>query len=123
MVSKGFEKLDVWKKAHRLTLEVYGLTKAFPADERFGLVSQMRRAATSVPANIAEGYRKRGKKDKLNFYNIAQGSLDELKYYLILSKDLGYTKDTSGCLALYDEVVRMLTVYMRKMAREEMSGK
>ncbi len=117
--SKRFEELEVWKKAHNLTLEIYRLTKSFPNDERFGLISQMRRAATSVPANIAEGYRKRTKKDKLNFYNIAQGSLDELKYYLILSKDLGYTEDASRCLTLYDEVIRRLTSYMEKMIREE----
>ena len=69
-----FEDLDVWRRAHALVLEVYRLTGGFPNDEKFGLVSQMRRAAVSVPANIAEGFKKRGNKDKANFYNIAQGA-------------------------------------------------
>ena len=85
-----FEDLDVWRQAHALVLEVYRLTGGFPNDEKFGLVSQMRRAAVSVPANIAEGFKKRGSKDKANFYNIAQGSLEELRYYFILAHDLGY---------------------------------
>ena len=118
MKSKGFEELEVWKKAHNLTIEIYKLTKSFPADERFGLVSQMRRASISSGDGGERRYRKRGKKDKLNFYNIAQGSLDELKYYLILSKDIGYINDASRYLTLYDEVIRVLTSYMEKMLRE-----
>ncbi|MCD5383584.1 four helix bundle protein, partial [candidate division WOR-3 bacterium] len=92
MKTKRFEDMVVWLKAHILVLEIYRLTREFPQDERFGLTSQMRRCAVSVPANIAEGYRRKGMKDKLKFYNIAQGSLNELRYYLILSKDLGYLK-------------------------------
>jgi four helix bundle protein len=68
-----FGDLAVWQKAHQLVLQVYRITRSFPAEERFGLSSQMRRTAVSVPANIAEGFKKRGVKDKLNFYNIAQG--------------------------------------------------
>lgn len=86
-----FEDLLVWQKSHELALKIYRITKDFPSEEKFGLVSQMRRAAVSVTANIVEGFRKRGKKDKINFYNIAQGSLDELRYYVILAKDLGYS--------------------------------
>jgi four helix bundle protein len=70
---KQFGDLAVWQKAHQLVLQVYRITRSFPAEERFGLTSQMRRAAVSVPANIAEGFKKRGVKDKLNFCNIAQG--------------------------------------------------
>lgn len=81
--AKSFEDLMVWQKAHQLVLEVYRITKEYPQEEKFALVSQMRRAVVSVPANIAEGFRKRGIRDKLNFYNIAQGSLDELNYYII----------------------------------------
>lgn len=88
--SKSFQELIVWQKAHQLVLDTYELTKSFPKEELFGLTSQMRRAAVSVPANIAEGYRKRGKTDKARFMNISEGSLDELNYYLILSKDLDY---------------------------------
>lgn len=80
-----FEDLEVWKKAHELVLKIYNITADYPSEEKFGLVSQMRRAAISIPANIAEGFKKRGLKDKVNFYNIAQGSLEELRYYLILS--------------------------------------
>jgi four helix bundle protein len=88
-----FQDLEVWKKAHQLVIEMYRIGKDFPPEERYGIVSQMRRATVSVPANIAEGFRKRGVKDKANFYNIAQASLDELYYYIILSKDLGFIQD------------------------------
>jgi four helix bundle protein len=88
-----FEDLEVWRKAHALVLAVYKATAVLPAEERFGLVSQMRRAAISVAANIAEGAKKRTAKDQFNFYNIAQGSLEELRYYLILTRDLGYPSE------------------------------
>jgi four helix bundle protein len=88
--SRTFEDLAVWRKAHALVLLVYRVTSGFPDTERYGLVSQMRRAAVSVPANIAEGFRKRSSPDKLKFYNIAQGSLEELRYYVILTRDLDY---------------------------------
>jgi len=103
-----FEDLSVWQKAHQLVLQVYRITGSFPAEERFGLSSQMRRAAVSVPANLAEGFKKRGVKDKLNFYNIAQGSLEELRYYLILSKDLGYLSDNHEMVEATDVIARML---------------
>lgn len=85
MASKRFEELTVWQKAHQLVLDVYAMTRRFPREEMFGLSSQMRRAAISVPANIAEGFKKSGKPDKLRFYNIAQGSLEEVRYYLLLA--------------------------------------
>ncbi len=103
-----FEDLEVWRKAHQLVLSIYKVTNDFPTEERYGLVSQMRRSAVSIPANISEGYKKRSLKDKANFYNIAQGSLEELRYYLILAKDLGYLKNTNGLLISIDEVGRML---------------
>jgi four helix bundle protein len=103
-----FEDLSVWQKAHQLTLEIYKITGSYPNEERFGLISQMRRAAVSIPANIAEGFKKRGNKDKINFYNIAQGSLEELRYYLILSKDLEYIVDTRQINADIEEVSKML---------------
>lgn len=90
MGSTSFRELIVWQKAHQLVLDTYEVTKSFPKEELFGLTSQMRRAAVSVPANIAEGYRKRGKADKVRYMNISEGSLDELNYYFILSKDLNY---------------------------------
>ncbi|HOC02871.1 MAG TPA: four helix bundle protein [bacterium] len=103
-----FEDLKVWQKAHRLVLEIYKITKELPQEERFALVSQVRRASVSIPANIAEGFKKRGKKDKSNFYNIAQGSLEELKYYLILSKDLGYVEDNVKLISDIEEINKML---------------
>jgi len=107
---QSFEDLNVWQKSHTLALEIYKITKHFPPEEKFGLVSQMRRASVSVAANIAEGFKRRGKKDKINFYNISQGSLTELDYYLILAKDLKYLDSYSvDKLKLdVDEVGKML---------------
>jgi len=104
-----FQDLLVWQKAHELALEIYKFTRDFPKEEKFALVSQMRRAAVSVPANITEGFRKRGSKDKLNFYNIAQASLDELYYYIILSKDLGFILDDTDFIPRIEEIARMLS--------------
>ena len=90
---KHFTDLIVWEKSHQLVLEVYKMTKKFPSEEKFGITSQMRRSAYSIPANIAEGFKRPGAKDKIRFYNIAQGSLSELSYFLILSKDLKYNNN------------------------------
>jgi four helix bundle protein len=76
--------------AHEFALEVYRLTASFPKTETYGLAAQARRAAVSIPANIAEGFRKRGRADKVRYLNISQGSLEESRYYLILARDLGY---------------------------------
>jgi four helix bundle protein len=75
--AKSFQDLIVWQKAHAVVLHVYGWTESFPRREIYGLTSQLRRAAVSIPANIVEGFKKRGHKDKLRFLNIAQGSLEE----------------------------------------------
>jgi four helix bundle protein len=88
--AKTFEDLIVWQKAHQFVLSVYRLTDGFPKSELYGLTSQLRRAAVSIPANIAEGFKKKGKADKARFMNIAQGSLEECRYYLILARDLKY---------------------------------
>jgi four helix bundle protein len=90
MISQSFEDVIAWKKAHAFVLSVYKVTKGFPDEEKFGLTSQFRRAAVSIEANIAEGYRKIGKQDKLRFFNISQGSLSECKDYIILARDLEY---------------------------------
>ena len=105
--ARSFRDLVVWQKAHQFVLAIYRLTKEFPADERFGLTSQIRRAAVSVAANIAEGFSKRGKPDKARFFNIAQGSLEEVHYYLILGSDLGYA-DCNQLAESYREVARLL---------------
>lgn len=108
--SRSFQDLIVWQKGHRLVLDVYHQTKAFPREEMFGLTSQLRRSAMSVPANIAEGFKKRGARDKLRFLNIAQGSLEETRYYLILARDLGYA-DCSETLSAVEEVSKLLDAY------------
>ena len=90
MKSQSFEQLIVWQKAHSYVLAIYKITKQYPKEELFCLVNQMRRAAASITANIAEGYAKISSKDKLRFYNISQGSLEETRNFIILSKDLGY---------------------------------
>ena len=89
----SFENVIAWQKAHAFRLLVYEVTRHFPADERIGLISQFRRAAVSIAANIAEGYKKLGKADKLRFFNIAQGSLEECRDYHILSRDLHYLRE------------------------------
>lgn len=108
--SKHFRELIVWQKAHQLVLAIYKLTKVFPKEELFALTSQLRRSAVSVPANISEGYRKRTVPDKSKFLNIAQGSLDETHYYLILAQDLDYA-NTETLQTSLEEVARLLTAY------------
>jgi len=87
---------------------VYKVTKGFPGDERFGLISQMRRAAVSIPANIAEGFKRRGIQDKIRFHNISEGSLEELKYFCVLSKDLDYIPSNDALMAQVETVGRLL---------------
>jgi len=106
--------LIVWQKAHEFVLSVYKLTTDFPKNETYGLVSQFRRAAVSIPANIAEGFVKKGKADKLRFYNIAQGSIQECKYYIILVNDLNYLNN-SELIEKVDEVAKLLQSYINSI--------
>lgn len=112
--AKTFEDLLVWQKAHSFVLAVYRMTGDFPKHEIFGLSSQFRRAAISIAANIAEDFQKRNNADKARFYNIAQGSVEECRYYLILSKDLGYC-DSPDINSLLCEVSKLLEVYSRSI--------
>ena len=112
MASKSFRELIVWKKAHGFVLEVYKFTEDFPVKEKYGLVSQMRRCAVSIPANIAEGFKRNGRGDKLRFLTIAQGSLEECRYYLILSKDIRYG-DPGKISDMIEEVSKLLEAYSR----------
>ncbi len=112
--SKSFKDLIVWQKAHQFVLGVYKMTKEFPREELYGLTSQLRRAAISIAANIAEGFRKNGKLDKVRFFNIAQGSLEECRYYLVLTKDLEYA-DSSTLICLLEEVSKILNSYSQKI--------
>jgi len=111
--TKTFEELLVWKSAHEFVLNAYKVTESFPKNEIFGLVSQFRRAAVSIAANIAEGYKKKGKADKLRFFNISQGSLEECRYYILLGKDLNYyTNDVyTGLLEKIEQTSRLLNSY------------
>ncbi len=93
--SRSFTDLECWQKAHEFVKAVYKVTKLFPADELYGLTSQFRRAAVSIAANICEGYKKISKADKLRFLNIAQGSLEECRYYMLLSLDIEYIDQTT----------------------------
>lgn len=107
--AKSFEDLIVWQKAHAFVLATYRTTNTFPKNEIYGLTSQFRRAAVSIAANIAEGFRRRTSPDKVRFLNIAQGSAEECRYYLILARDLGYG-ECSKIEPLLQEVRKLLTV-------------
>lgn len=114
---KNFRDLKVWEKAHSLALGCYGATSSFPKQEIFGIVSQIRRSASSIPANIAEGCGRRGNAELHRFLQIAMGSASELEYHLLLSRDLNFLKTD-----LYDhlqtqvtEIKRMLAALIRKV--------
>lgn len=109
--SRGFQDLVVWQRAHQFVCGVYKFSGGLPNTELFGLTSQLRRAAVSIAANIAEGFKKMGKHDKLRYLNIAQGSAEECRYYLILCRDLGYG-ESMVLSDLIDEVARLLHGYM-----------
>lgn len=111
----SFENVIAWQKAHAFVLYVYKVTRQFPEDERFGLTFQFRRAAVSIEANIAEGYKKLSKADKLRFFNIAQGSLEECRDYHILSRDLSYlqTEEFELMHQRIEETSRFLNSYCK----------
>ena len=112
------EGLVVWQKAHPFVLKVYRLTRTFPRSEIYGLSSQFRRAAVSIAANIAEGFKKRGKADKLRYFNIAQGPIEESRYYLILAEDLQYG-DVDEWHRLLEEVSKLLEAYSRAILNSD----
>ncbi len=114
--ARTFEDLLVWKKAHEFVLSVYQFSAKFPQHELYGLTTQMRKAAVSIPSNIAEGFKKWGKSDKARFMNIAQGSVEECRYYVILSEDLGYG-NTKDLLDILDEIGRILNAYRKSILR------
>ncbi|MEW6290242.1 MAG: four helix bundle protein [Thermodesulfobacteriota bacterium] len=112
--AKRFQDLIVWQKAHEFVIALYAYSGAFPPSELYGLISQSRRAAVSIPANIAEGFKKRTKPDKVRLLNIAQGSLEECRYYLILAKDLGYGEN-ENLKGQLEEISKLLESYMSAM--------
>ncbi len=110
--------LAVWQKAHKLTLEIYSVTRAFPREETYGLTSQLRRAALSVATNLAEGGARRSRKEFAQFTSMARGSASEVAYLLLVAKDLGYLTDEQFAVLSdgYDHVSRMLTKLMKALS-------
>lgn len=116
---QDFKRLKVWDKAHQLTLEIYAASKRFPKDELFGLTSQIRRASSSVAANIAEGSGRRSRKEFMYFLGVAIGSVSEVEYFLILAKDLTYLDQLQyqNINTLADETKRMLISFLQKVEK------
>lgn len=112
--ARTFRDLIVWQKAHLLVLEIYRMTEHFPKSELFGLTSQLRRSAVSIPANIAEGFRKSTASEKARFFNIAQASLEETRYYLILVNDLKYA-NSKAVNVILEETSKLLNSYHKKL--------
>ena len=107
---RSFTDLDAWKERHKLVLMIYEVTKSFPKEEMFGLVSQMRRCAVSITSNIAEGFSRQSYKEKVQFYSVAQGSVTELQNQLLIAKDVGFiTKEEFQTLALQSIKVHKIT--------------
>jgi four helix bundle protein len=114
---QNFRELKVWQRSHALVLEIYRLTKGFPSEERFGLVAQLSRAAASVPTNLAEGAKRQSRPDYARFINIAEGSLAETEYLVLLSRDLGYlsSRTAEPPLAETAVIARMLHALREKV--------
>jgi len=117
MQTRTFENLIAWQKAHQFVVNVYRITRTYPASEQYGLISQFQRAAVSISANIAEGYKRMGKADKLRFLNISQGSLEECRNYVILSHDIEYISDETfeQLLSQLNDASRLLNAYCEKI--------
>lgn len=118
--SKSFEELIVWQKAHQFVLDVYKITEGFPKHEIYGLTSQFRRAAVSIAANIAEGYKKKDARNKINFLNMTHSSLEECRYYCILSRDLKYASE-ERFFGSPEEIAKMLTAYAKTIQKNKLS--
>ena len=122
---KDFRKLRVWEKAHKLTLDIYGVTSQFPTEERYGLTSQIRRASVSIPANIAEGCGRDSEGELLRFVRIAMGSSSELEYELILAHELGYLSDKEFNIIQNDLVAvrKMLNAFIQKIKSNQTTNR
>ncbi|MEZ4660964.1 MAG: four helix bundle protein [Caldilineaceae bacterium] len=115
---ENYRDLRTWQEAHKLVLMVYKASEALPPSEQYGLTSQMRRAAVSVPANIVEGFKRRGIQEKLRFYNIAEASLEELRYFLLLTHDLGYLTNQAELEKQSESVSKLLYRFIESTARK-----
>ncbi len=116
MAAQSFSDLLVWRKAHSLVLVSYAESDGFPLTEQYGLTSQLRRAVVSVPANIVEGFKRQSDAEKIRFFNIAQASLEETRYFILLAQDLRYTQNASW-EPLAAEVARLLASYKKSIER------
>lgn len=114
---KGFRGLIVWQKSHSLAIEIYKISESFPSSEQFGLTNQLRRAALSVPTNIAEGSGRKSKKEYAQFLNISMGSVHETEYLLEFSKDLKFIDEAQVALFFgqIEEIKSMLFVLMKNL--------
>jgi four helix bundle protein len=114
---KDFRQLQIWQRSHQLTLQIYRITQGFPAEERYGLISQMRRSSSSVPTNIAEGCGRNTDADFARFLDHSMGSASELEYQLILSHDLGYlpSDQFEKTATELTEIKRMLNAFLQKL--------
>ena len=120
MQINDFFDLDAWKKGHELTIEIYKITKSFPKEELYGIISQIRRASSSITANIAEGFARYHFKDKVRFYHQARGSAAEVQNFLLLAKDLGYI-DEKSCQKLCEkakEVMQLINGLIRSIEKQ-----
>lgn len=117
---KDFKNLLVWKKAHEMTLDVYQATKALPKEETYGLTSQLRRAASSVPANIAEGCGRNSDAELAHFLQIAASSASEVEYHLLLARDLKFidSKEHENLTSEIIEIKKMLNAFLKKLRAE-----
>jgi four helix bundle protein len=118
---QNFYELDAWKEGHKLVINIYKITKDFPSEEKFGIISQLRRAASSITANIAEGFERYYFNDKIRFYYQARGSFSEVQNFLILSKDLGFISE-DVCKTLTDEyssVGRLINGLIRSIEKQK----
>jgi four helix bundle protein len=120
-IIKSFENLEAWQNGHTLVLGIYKITKKFPTDELYGLISQLRRAAVSITSNIAEGFSRYHYNDKIRFYHNSRGSVSEVKNCLILSRDLSYItqNECNTFLQESEKILRMLNGLIRSIERQK----
>ena len=118
MPARTFQDSAAWQKAHAFVLATYLYTSGFPRIETYGLTSQFRRAAVSIAANIAEGFRRKGRADKARFFNIGQASIEECRYYLILAQDLGYGSSAAP-MCLLEETSKVLNSYTKAILNSD----
>jgi four helix bundle protein len=118
---RSFQQLDAWKKAHALILDIYKVTRKFPAEELYGIVSQMKRAASSITANIAEGFSRYHYNDKVRFYLNARGSVSELQNFLFLSRDLSFIDEKifAPLYATSEDVAKLINGMVRSIEKQK----